>query len=339
MKRFAGLICLLLVFGAGNALAEVPTYNKDIAPILWKNCAGCHRPGEIGPFSLLTYKDAAKRSSFLAEVTESRRMPPWKPEPGFGTFHDERRLSEAEIQTIADWAKAAHPKGNAEGPAQPPKFPEGWQLGTPDLVLKATEPFDVPAERAGRLPLLRDPDPDRLGQDGRGRSSSGPGNRRVVHHALLYLDSTGAARARTRSIPAPATPASAARAFCRRAGWAAGRPGAMPRLLPDGIGKFLRKGSDLVLQIHYHPDGKPETDQSVVGIYFTRTPAKKIVAGIAVRTRNLDIPAGESSLSRRPRRATPSRRCPGDRHHPAHALHRQGDEGRRRDSRRQDHPR
>ena len=195
MRRFAGLICLLLVFGAGNALAEVPTYNKDIAPILWKNCAGCHRPGEIGPFSLLTYKDAAKRSSFLAEITESRRMPPWKPEPGFGSFHDERRLSDAEIKKIAAWAEGGAPEGNAGDLPPAPKFPEGWQLGTPDLVLKATEAFDVPAKgadiyRCFVIPIPIDTNKTVAAFEFR------PGNRRVVHHALLYLDSTGAARAR-----------------------------------------------------------------------------------------------------------------------------------------------
>src|ERR1700735_4687265 len=102
MKRLVGTLSFLWLFGLGGIRAEVPTYNKDIAPILWKNCAGCHRTGEIGPFSLLTYKDAAKRSSFLGEITASRRMPPWKPEPGFGSFHDERRLSDQDIQKIAD---------------------------------------------------------------------------------------------------------------------------------------------------------------------------------------------------------------------------------------------
>src|SRR5262249_21839748 len=90
MRRLIGILSVWWLLGAGVVRAEVPTYSKDIAPILWKNCAGCHRPGEIGPFSLLTYRDAAKRARFLAEITESRRMPPWKPEPGFGAFHDER---------------------------------------------------------------------------------------------------------------------------------------------------------------------------------------------------------------------------------------------------------
>ena len=131
MKRFAGLICLILVFGAGNALAEVPTYNKDIAPILWKNCAGCHRPGEIGPFSLLTYKDAARRSSFLAEITENRRMPPWKPEPGFGSFHDDRRLSDAEIERITAWAEGARPRETPATCRHHPSFPRGGNSARP----------------------------------------------------------------------------------------------------------------------------------------------------------------------------------------------------------------
>jgi hypothetical protein len=293
MKRFAGLICLLPVFGAGNALAEVPTYNKDIAPILWKNCAGCHRPGEIGPFSLLNYKDAAKRSSFLAEITESRRMPPWKPEPGFGSFHDERRLSDAEIKKITAWAEGGAPEGIAGDLPPAPKFPEGWQLGTPDLVLKASESFDVPAKggdvyRCFVIPIPIDTNKTVAAFEFR------PGNRRVVHHALLYLDSSGAARELDESEPGPGYTSFGGPGFLPTGGLGGWAPGSMPRMLSEGIGKFLRKGSDLVLQIHYHPDGKPEKDQSVVGIYFTKKPAQKIVAGIAVRARNLDIAAGES---------------------------------------------
>jgi Copper type II ascorbate-dependent monooxygenase, C-terminal domain len=293
MTRFACLLCVAWVLGVGDIRAESPTFNKDIAPILWKNCAGCHRAGEIGPFSLLTYKDAAKRASFLAEVTESRRMPPWKPEAGFGAFHDERRLSEQEIRKIADWAQAGTPEGDVKDLPAMPKFPEGWQLGTPDLVLKVTEPFDVPA--AGRdiyrcfvIPIPIDADKTVAAFEFR------PGNRRVVHHALLYLDSTGAARQKDESEPGPGYASFGGPGILPTGGLGGWAPGAMPRLLPDGMGKFLRKGSDLVLQAHYHPDGKAEKDQSAVGIYFTRKPARKIVAGIAVRSRNLDIPAGES---------------------------------------------
>jgi hypothetical protein len=292
MKRLVGTLSFLWLLGSGGIRAEVPTYNKDIAPILWKNCAGCHRTGEIGPFSLLTYKDAAKRSSFLAEITTSRRMPPWKPEPGFGSFHDVRRLSDPEIQRIADWTNGGAPEGEAKDLPPMPRFPEGWQLGTPDLVLKASEPFDVPAKgadvyRCFVIPIPIDANKTVAAFEFR------PGNRKVVHHALLYLDTTGAARQLDESEPGPGYTSFGGPGILPTGGLGGWAPGSMPRMLADGIGKFLRKGSDLVLQVHYHPDGKAEKDQSVVGIYFTKKPAQKIVGGIAVRARNLDIPAGE----------------------------------------------
>jgi len=292
MKSLVGILSFVWLLGAGVTRADTPSYNKDIAPILWKNCTGCHRPGEIGPFSLLTYKDAAKRASFLEEVTASRKMPPWKAEPGFGSFLDERRLSEKEIQRIADWVEAGSPEGDAKDLPPAPKFPEGWQLGTPDLVLKMAEPFQVAASgrdiyRCFVIPIPIDSNRTVAAVEFR------PGNRKVVHHALLYLDDTGAARAKDEANPGPGYASFGGPGIVPTGGLGGWAPGAIPRLLPDGIGKFLRKGSELVLQIHYHPDGKPETDQSVVGVYFTKTPVRKIVGGIAVRSRNLDIPPGE----------------------------------------------
>lgn len=292
VKPVLGLFALTWMLGAGLAKADGPTFNKDVAPILWKNCAGCHRPGEVGPFSLLSYKDAAKRANFLADLTATRRMPPWKPEPDFGDFHDVRRLTDREIKTIAEWSDAGAPEGDPEDLAPAPRFPEGWQLGTPDLVLKARESFAIPADggdiyRCFVIPIPTDTDRTVAAVEFR------PGNRKVVHHALLFLDSTGAARRKDEAEPGPGYSSFGGPGILPTGslgGWA---PGAMPRFLPDGMGKMLRKGSDLVLQIHYHPDGKPETDQSVVGVYFTKTPARQIVVVIPVRTRDLDIPAGE----------------------------------------------
>jgi hypothetical protein len=292
MRIAIGLLASSMLLTVAKVQAEVPTYNRDIAPILWKNCAGCHRPGEIGPFSLLTYKDAAKRSSFLEEITASRKMPPWKPETGFGAFHDERRLSDKELQQIADWADAGAPEGDAKDLPPVPKFPEGWQLGKPDLVLKASEAVSVPATgrdiyRCLVIPIPIDSDRTVAAVEFR------PGNRKIVHHALLYLDSSGAARRLDEADPGPGYASFGGPGILPTGGLGGWAPGAMPRFLQDGVGKFLRKGSDLVLQIHYHPDGKPETDESVVGIYFTPKPARHIVGGVAVRSRNLDIPPGE----------------------------------------------
>jgi mono/diheme cytochrome c family protein len=297
-RMLHGVVIAIAALGSSPAVADLgptaPTYTKDIATILWKNCASCHRQGEVGPFPLLTYADAAKRANFLSQVTESRTMPPWKPEPGFGKFHDERRLTDAEIQKIADWADAGAPEGKATDLPAAPKFADGWQLGEPDLVLKAQEPYSVPASgpdvyRCFVIPIPTDTDRTVAAIEFR------PGNRRVVHHALLYLDNTGAARSKDQADPGPGYASFGGPGIVPTGGLGGWAPGAMPRMLPDGIGKYLRKNSDLVLQIHYHPDGKPETDQSTVGIYFTKTPARKIVAGIAVRSRELDIPAGEAS--------------------------------------------
>lgn len=286
-------LCSLLVFAlATPAIAEEITYTKHVAPILWKNCAGCHRPGEVGPFSLLTYEDAAKRADFIAEITASRRMPPWHPESGYAEFLDDRRLSDADLKTLAAWAAAGAPQGNPGDLPAAPVFPTGWQLGEPDLVLKMPEPFAVPAE--GRdvfmcfvLPMALTSDRTVAAVEFR------PGNRRVVHHALFFLDGTGQARSMDEKSPGPGYKSFGGIGILPTGalgGWA---PGATPRLLPDGMGRMLRAGSDLVLQMHYHPDGKPETDQSEVGIYFTKQPATKIVAGLPMVNRRIRIPAGD----------------------------------------------
>lgn len=289
MQRLA---CLAILATAGTVFAA-PTYTKDVAPILHKHCVACHRPGEIAPFSLLTYKDAAKRADFLADIVASRRMPPWHAEPGFGKFHGERRLSDAEIATIKQWAEADAPQGDPKDLPTLPPLPTGdWKLGKPDLILKMPKPFTLPA--TGRdilqcfvLPIPIDSDKFVAAIDFH------PGNRRVVHHVIFFLDANGQGRRKAgesgsyRSFGGPG--------ILPTGGLGAWVPGANIRPYPDGIATFLRKGSDMVMQIHYHPSGKEETDQSEVGIYFAKKPVEKIVAGIGLRKGSLYIPAGEKN--------------------------------------------
>jgi hypothetical protein len=270
---------------------EAVSYTRDIAPILQANCMNCHRDGEVAPFPLTSYQDAAKRARQLADVTQSRFMPPWKPEHGFGRLAGERRLTDRQLELLDRWADAGAPEGDPADLPAAPKFAEGWLLGEPDVVVKVPEAFSVPA--GGRdvfrnfvVPLSVDSDKLVAAVEFR------PGNRRVVHHALFFLDSSGAARQKDAADPGPGYSSFGGPGFLPSGalgGWA---PGGTPQVLPEGMGRLLRKGSDLVIQVHYHPSGKPETDQSTVGIHFVKSLPQKIVAGMMVFDRALDIPAG-----------------------------------------------
>lgn len=295
------LVPISVAMGLNPALAfsaESVTFNKEVASILWKNCAGCHRPGEVGPFPLLSYKDAAKRAEMIRHIVERRQMPPWKPEPGFGHFLFDRRLSDDDIQTIAAWADAGAPEGEAKDLPEPPRFPDGWKLGEPDLVLKMPDEYEVPAEgpdiyRCFVIPVGNAEDRTVAAIEFR------PGNRRVVHHAILYLDKTGQARAKDREDSGLGYTSFGGPGFVPTGGLGGWAPGVESMFLPDGLAKFLAAGSDLVLQVHYHPSGKRERDQSQVGIYFTKKPAEHVVTGISLLNHDLNIPPGEKRYEAR----------------------------------------
>jgi mono/diheme cytochrome c family protein/peroxiredoxin len=274
-----------------TARAAAPTYNKDIAPILYQNCATCHRPGEVAPFSLLSYQDAAKRASLLAAITEKRVMPPWKAEPGYGSFANERRLSEQQIALFQAWAQSGAPEGDAKDKPSPPAFPEGWEGGQPDKVLTMSHKFAVAADgpdqyRCFVLPLDVDHDVYLSGLEFR------PGNRRIVHHALVYADSTGTARKLSAESPDGSYACFGGPKFPPTGllgGWA---PGASPAPESPELSQLVRKGTDVVVQIHYHPSGKAEEDQSALGLKFSGPPTKGR-AGIILSSRRIDIPAGD----------------------------------------------
>ena len=273
---------------------ERVTYAKHVAPILARRCAGCHRPGDVGPFPLLTYRDAARRAAFLAGEAADRRMPPWKPRRGFGEFLDEARLTPRELATLAAWAEAGAPEGDpADLPPAPPAgaADAGWQLGKPDLVLEVPEPYPVgPGDdlfRAFALPLTM--------AQARGIAAVEfrPGNRRVVHHARFHVDPGPGARRRDEADPGPGFTTAGGNdlPIPSVGGWI---PGGTPRRFPEGVGFTLGPGWDFVLLVHYHGTGKPEVDRSRVGLYFARTPAVRPMAGVPLSTDKIDIPPGEA---------------------------------------------
>ena len=270
---------------------EPITFNTHVAPIVWRSCAGCHRPGEVGPFPLLTYRDAAKRADFLKEVTSRRRMPPWKPHPGFGVFLDDLRLTDRELRVLAEWADTGAVEGNPADLPPPPEFPPGWALGEPDQVVTMPEPFPVEAgggdiHRAFVLPLHLDRDRPVVAVDFR------PGNRKVVHHSGIFADGRGTLRLRDLAEPGPGFRASLGGADIRRPRLIEWTPGTTPRPWPEGVAKVLTKGTDLVLFIHYHPTGKLEFDRSAIGLYYGKAPPTRSLKDIPLTTTKIDIPPG-----------------------------------------------
>jgi peroxiredoxin len=273
---------------------EAITFNKHVAPILWNNCARCHRPGNVGPFPLLSYRDAAKRADFIREVTAGDEMPPWKAHPGAGVFLDAPRLSVLEKEVLARWAETGCAEGKPEDLPPLPKFSDGWALGTPDLVLTMPEAWTVdPSEwdtyRAFAVPMPSDRDVTITGIEFQ------PGNRRIVHHSRVHLDSTGDARRREQADPTPGFAGWMGRTIVELpypglGGWT---PGMTPRFAPEGSGRLVPRGSEIVFQIHYHPTGKSESDRSSVGLYFAKKPVTRPMAGLSISTDRIDIPPGE----------------------------------------------
>ncbi len=292
------------------------TYTRDIAPIIYTRCMNCHRPGQVAPFSLTNHSEVAKHAEMIVEVTQRRIMPPWMPagsrfdlaDRGVAgeqhRFVGERWLSDRELELLKVWSESGCAEGNPDDLPAMPEFAEGWRLGDPDLIVKMAEPFTVRAEGPDLLQnfvIPIDIAEDKLVS----AIEFHPGNKRVVHHAVLFLDDKGQARKLDRKTPEPGysifggvgiVPSGAL------GGWSVGNTA---RYLPNEMGRYLKRGSDLVVQVHYHPTGKAEVDQSEIGIYFVKKPVSeslkqpaKLVGSIWAANYEMDIPAGEKNYRR-----------------------------------------
>ncbi len=271
-----------------------PTFTRDIAPILWANCAGCHRPGQAAPFALLTYRDAKKRARDIADMTARRRMPPWLPEAGYGEFSDVRRLTAEQIDCIQRWTAAGAPEGNPRDLPAPPFWSDGWQLGRPDLVVEMEQPYTVPAEGKNLYRNFVIPVPLETDRFIRAVEID-PGNRRVVHHAFLKIDPTPESRRLDRADAEPGfpfmlTPDSAQIPEGHFLSWT---PGAASRPNPLGLAWKLTPGSDVVLQVHMNPSGRPESLRAKVAFYFADRPPQVSPFKLLLTSRSIDIPSGE----------------------------------------------
>jgi tetratricopeptide (TPR) repeat protein len=271
------------------------TFN-DVAPILYKNCADCHHPGGAGPFSLLTYDEARKHAGQIAAVTSRRYMPPWPPEPGYVRIAGERRLTDEQIKTLEEWAEQGAPEGDPARMPPAPVYHEGWQLGEPDLVVKMPQPYLLPASGPDvfrnfvfRLPITST------------RYVSAveilPGNKQVVHHANIVIDRSQWARGLDGQDGEIGFAGMDVQVEDKRfepdSHFLFWKPGTVPAREPDDMALRIDPGTDLILNVHLLPSGKPEPVQPSLGLYFTdKAPTKFPMLLQLEHYGALDIPPG-----------------------------------------------
>jgi hypothetical protein len=271
---------------------RVPTFAKDVAPILYSKCAPCHHAGEVAPFTLTSYEDAKRKASTLAAVAKQKYMPPWQA-VSHGEFVNERTLTPAQIEILDDWAKAGAPKGDLSQAPKPPSYTPGWAMGTPDFIGKPSQPYSVAAEGADDYRCFVIPTNYPEGKYVTGIELR-PGNRQVVHHVLIYLDKSGVARKKAGKDGKPGYASFGGPGFIpvgSLGGWA---PGLQYQQLPAGKGLWLPPGADIVLQIHYHKNGKEESDLTQLGLQFAKGPIDKRVRWESVDNELITIAPGDS---------------------------------------------
>ena len=270
------------------------TFNRDIAPILFEHCARCHRPGEVTPFSVLTYQEVQPWAWLIGIVTANRYMPPWP--PGFDTefsFKRERHLADKDIALIRRWLEEGAVEGNPADLPAAPEFGDGWQLGEPDLVVASPTAYTLSGGGDDDYRNLVLPIPIDRSRWVRAVEIR-PGNKRVVHHAVMQIDRLQTGRrldaAETGTGFSGMDMGSTENPGGHFIGWA---PGKEPIELPPDMPWRITPGTDLILQLHMLPSAEPQTVSPKVGLYFTDRPALRHPFGLVLRNSLIDIPAGE----------------------------------------------
>jgi mono/diheme cytochrome c family protein len=267
---FLGALSAVAIASSPDANKTDVTFAKDIAPIFNKNCVGCHRAGEIAPMSLLTYKEARPWAKSIKEKVATGVMPPWHADPHYGTFENDRRLSQKDIDTILAWVDQGAKEGNPKDLPPIPHFTDGWNIGKPDVIFYLPEEFNVPA--TGEVPYKYFKVPTNFKQDMYIQASEiRPGDRGVVHHIIVFSQS---AKEPQRLI----------------VGYA---PGEQPAVIGKGLARRIPAGSDLLFQVHYTPNGKETKDKSYVGFVFSKEPPKAEMLTRPIMNARFAIPAGD----------------------------------------------
>ncbi len=305
MRLLAVVLGCALVAGAANTTStKQATFNKDVLPVLQKNCQSCHRPGEAAPMSFLTFQDTRPWAKAIKAAVVTKKMPPWYADPAYGHFQNERKLTDAEIGALVSWTDGGAPEGEAKDKPAPVKFIDGWNI-RPDVVLEMPHAYDVPA--TGTVEYLYIVIPTGFTKDTWVTAAEvRPGNRTVIHHVIASVRPPGSRYMKDAQPGIPFTPVTYERdangaatkriqresSDTQRGGGGDGdaiagvenlvgyAPGLQPQRydLVPGTAKLIPAGSDVVLQMHYTPNGKPTTDVTRIGLTLTtETPTHKIV--------------------------------------------------------------
>ena len=307
-RRAAVLLAAVLTVGCrdvppatGGAVTSqaVPTYSKDVAPILAGNCSGCHRPGQGAPFNLLTFADAQSRASDIATATSNRVMPPWLPEAIEPAFIGERRLTDAQISTLRRWAEGGAKQGDPVPPAStsPTGLAAGdWPLGKPDLILRPQRSYSLPEGRGDvfRNLVIRTSIPqDRFVRAIEFKPGDAP-----VHHAVLHLDHSGMARARDGTDGKAGFEGMGAVGTQEPdghfVGWA---PGRGPIVSAEGRPWRLAAGADLILELHLIPQPRTVQVQPTIALYFAAASTNPPPVMLKMGAKAIDIPAGATDYA------------------------------------------
>jgi hypothetical protein len=292
-----GLCWNARLFGQMGGMSA-PTFTKDVAPILQKNCQTCHRAGEAAPFPLLTYEQARPWASSIKLVVQQKIMPPWFADPAYGHFANDRALTSKEISTLVAWANAGAPEGDPKDAPPPMNFVEGWGIPKPDKIFELPRAFAVPASGMVEYQYVIFPTgftEDKWVQMAEAR----PTERSVVHHIIAYVREPGSNYFKDQKTgvffeaPAPKSDEKTDRSALPSdflVGYAPGQPA---EILSPGQAKLIKAGSDIVLEVHYTPTGKATTDRTRVGIVFAKEPPKERVLTLSASNGTFKIPPGD----------------------------------------------
>ena len=304
---------LVLTAGAASAAeADTPTFTEDVAQILYDNCVICHRVGEVAPMSLITYRETRPWGRSIKNKVLAGEMPPWHADSSVGRFLNDRRLTDAERDTIVRWVDGGAPEGDRARLPPAPTFADGWQIGTPDAIIEMPEAFEVLAE--GEIRYQNFVAPTNFTEDKWVKAVElRAGAPAAVHHILAYARTPGAER-RPPSfnlIPVGELAEAAARAQAERAqrsGRPARRqrrgpgtligsmgPGTNPMAFEPGTALKVPMGTQVVFQIHYTATGEPMTDRSRIGFLFADEPPEHELRFGQILNPYFELPAGEAN--------------------------------------------